>query len=337
MTPSVNAGVPFTAAQWQELERQTIIYKYIMASVPVPPELLTPITKTQTNIPSSQSHVLKGSLELGISSCNSDPEPWRCKRTDGKKWRCSRDVAPDQKYCERHSHKSRPRSRKPVELHADSMANSSYITNTRLPNQKSNFSSHTNSHLSIFPTAMVSAATSYDQPRSLEWFLKGETVPVASNSNQQWRHLKGDSSKGDEKVYHFQHHYRGGQLDSNSYMDLKGSHSLQTHRLNDSCSLLLSAKSATSLEATLNPNNQTQAQETRHFLDTWSSALGEITAGIGNDCCVSSNEKLLPLSSLTLSMCGRTETSEENENAQGGSFGIMGSDKDGVGVQRPSG
>lgn len=45
-----------------------------------------------------------------------DAEPGRCKRTDGKKWRCSRDVAPDQKYCERHMHRGRPRSRKHVEV-----------------------------------------------------------------------------------------------------------------------------------------------------------------------------------------------------------------------------
>lgn len=48
---------------------------------------------------------------------NRDPEPGRCKRTDGKKWRCSRDVAPHQKYCERHMHRGRPRSRKHVEVH----------------------------------------------------------------------------------------------------------------------------------------------------------------------------------------------------------------------------
>lgn len=45
-----------------------------------------------------------------------DLEPGRCKRTDGKKWRCSRDVAPQQKYCERHMHRGRPRSRKHVEV-----------------------------------------------------------------------------------------------------------------------------------------------------------------------------------------------------------------------------
>ncbi|CAA2974172.1 Hypothetical predicted protein [Olea europaea subsp. europaea] len=28
------------------------------------------------------------------NSKNGDPEPGRCKRMDGKKWRCSKDVAP---------------------------------------------------------------------------------------------------------------------------------------------------------------------------------------------------------------------------------------------------
>ena len=44
-----------------------------------------------------------------------DPEPHRCRRTDGKKWRCSKSVVPGQKYCERHMHRGRNRSRKPVE------------------------------------------------------------------------------------------------------------------------------------------------------------------------------------------------------------------------------
>lgn len=45
-----------------------------------------------------------------------DPEPGRCRRTDGKKWRCSRDVVSGHKYCERHVHRGRNRSRKPVEI-----------------------------------------------------------------------------------------------------------------------------------------------------------------------------------------------------------------------------
>lgn len=57
-----------------------------------------------------------GSLvNLGFLVNSTDPEPRRCRRTDGKKWRCSKDAAPDQKYCERHMHRGKPRSRKPVE------------------------------------------------------------------------------------------------------------------------------------------------------------------------------------------------------------------------------
>ena len=55
-----------------------------------------------------------GAFHMGFSS-NTDPEPGRCRRTDGKKWRCARDAVTDQKYCERHMNRGRHRSRKPVE------------------------------------------------------------------------------------------------------------------------------------------------------------------------------------------------------------------------------
>ena len=55
-------------------------------------------------------------VNLGYLVNSNDPEPRRCRRTDGKKWRCSKDAAPDQKYCERHMHRGKPRSRKPVEV-----------------------------------------------------------------------------------------------------------------------------------------------------------------------------------------------------------------------------
>jgi len=57
-----------------------------------------------------------GTFHLGFAGGNMDPEPGRCRRTDGKKWRCSRDAVPDQKYCERHINRGRHRSRKPVEV-----------------------------------------------------------------------------------------------------------------------------------------------------------------------------------------------------------------------------
>ncbi|KAL7146064.1 hypothetical protein ABFS83_06G016400 [Erythranthe nasuta] len=105
------AAFPFTCAQWKELERQAMIYKYMISSVPVPPNLLFPLSTTTDNY-SPSSLVYNG----GGYSKNGDLEPGRCKRTDGKKWRCSREVAPGHKYCERHLHRGRPRSRKPVEL-----------------------------------------------------------------------------------------------------------------------------------------------------------------------------------------------------------------------------
>ncbi|XP_052209151.1 growth-regulating factor 9-like [Diospyros lotus] len=43
-----------------------------------------------------------------------DPESGRCRRTDGKKWRCNKDVVLNQKYCERHMHRGCQRSRKHV-------------------------------------------------------------------------------------------------------------------------------------------------------------------------------------------------------------------------------
>ncbi|XLR11960.1 hypothetical protein S83_039898 [Arachis hypogaea] len=55
-----------------------------------------------------------------------DPEPNRCRRTDGKKRRCSKNTVPYHKYCERHVHRGRNRSRKPVET--SKVVNSNSIT-----------------------------------------------------------------------------------------------------------------------------------------------------------------------------------------------------------------
>ncbi|XP_058069697.1 growth-regulating factor 6-like [Magnolia sinica] len=113
---------PFTPSQWMELEHQALIYKYLTANVPIPANLLIPIRKSLNpsgfsgfSAASLRPNTLGwGSFHLGFSG-NSDPEPGRCRRTDGKKWRCSRDAVADQKYCERHMNRGRHRSRKPVE------------------------------------------------------------------------------------------------------------------------------------------------------------------------------------------------------------------------------
>ncbi|XP_075511876.1 growth-regulating factor 6-like [Primulina tabacum] len=112
-------GSFLTPSQWIELEHQALIYKYITANVPVPSCFLNPIRKALDSSGFSSFSGLKpsafgwGGFHLGFSS--TDPEPGRCRRTDGKKWRCARDAVADQKYCERHMNRGRHRSRKPVE------------------------------------------------------------------------------------------------------------------------------------------------------------------------------------------------------------------------------
>ncbi|EFH54151.1 hypothetical protein ARALYDRAFT_323835 [Arabidopsis lyrata subsp. lyrata] len=112
----------FSWAQWQELELQALIYRYMLAGASVPQELLLPIKKSL--IHQSPMHFLHHPLQHSFPLHQPswywgrgamDPEPGRCKRTDGKKWRCSRDVVAGHKYCDRHIHRGRNRSRKPVE------------------------------------------------------------------------------------------------------------------------------------------------------------------------------------------------------------------------------
>ncbi|KAK1306506.1 Growth-regulating factor 4 [Acorus calamus] len=117
-TTASAAGVPpFTASQWKELEHQALIFKYLMAGMPVPPDLLLPIRKSFEAMSARFFH----HPTMGYCTYYGkklDPEPGRCRRTDGKKWRCSKDAYPDSKYCERHMHRGRNRSRKPVETHS---------------------------------------------------------------------------------------------------------------------------------------------------------------------------------------------------------------------------
>ncbi|BAT82564.1 hypothetical protein LR48_Vigan07g262100 [Vigna angularis] len=142
------AGVrgPFTPSQWMELEHQALIYKYITANVPVPTHLLIPIRKALDSAAfcNFSTGLLRpntlgwGGFHLGFSN-NTDPEPGRCRRTDGKKWRCSRDAVVDQKYCERHMNRGRHRSRKPVEGQSGhALTTTTTTTTTTTPNASSN-------------------------------------------------------------------------------------------------------------------------------------------------------------------------------------------------------
>lgn len=169
-SPSVAAEVgwrqPFTAAQWRELEHQALIFKYLIAGVPVPPDLLLPIQKSFESLSSRFYHHLPShSSPVGYFSYYGkklDPEPGRCRRTDGKKWRCSKDAHTDSKYCERHMHRSRNRSRKHVE------------SKTNPPQQESQL------HLSSSSTATSHAALSSSgslQSSTMQFSMVGASKP----------------------------------------------------------------------------------------------------------------------------------------------------------------
>ncbi|KAK8520882.1 hypothetical protein V6N12_004808 [Hibiscus sabdariffa] len=125
----------FTVFQLQELQLQSLIYKYMEAGLPVPDHLLLPIWKSVAGSLGGL-HGSPYQLYTGYLGCGSlhleykngfDPEPGRCRRTDGKKWRCSKEAVPDHKYCERHMHRGRQRSRKLVEAPSTSTSSSSRI------------------------------------------------------------------------------------------------------------------------------------------------------------------------------------------------------------------
>ncbi|XP_060177007.1 growth-regulating factor 3-like [Lycium barbarum] len=124
--PRMGSGY-FSLAQWQELELQALIFRHFIAGAPVPHELLHLVKKSiiTSSAPSyyfsnpyqQYPHYQQALMQSGYwGRAGMDPEPGRCRRTDGKKWRCSRDVVAGQKYCERHVHRGRSRSRKPVEI-----------------------------------------------------------------------------------------------------------------------------------------------------------------------------------------------------------------------------
>ncbi|KAJ7528340.1 hypothetical protein O6H91_16G095000 [Diphasiastrum complanatum] len=157
---------PFTAAQWAELEHQALIYKYIIHGYPVPDDLLVPIRKSVaalSGLPYGMSGVGWGSFSVGAGS-SVDAEPGRCRRTDGKKWRCSRPVVPEQKYCERHMHRGRHRSRKAAEAQANSLSQQPPTTTpppppAAAPTQHPSLLTQSAHSISLKPTMVVNSAS----------------------------------------------------------------------------------------------------------------------------------------------------------------------------------
>ncbi|GAA0145146.1 hypothetical protein LIER_42847 [Lithospermum erythrorhizon] len=129
---------PFTLSQWRELELQALIFKYMVSGMPIPHDLLHNIRRS-FDFSLSSAHILKKSEHTGFNYFQAgfgkkiDPEPGRCRRTDGKKWRCSKEAFQDSKYCERHMHRGRNRSRKPVEHMSTSSTTTLAASNNNTP------------------------------------------------------------------------------------------------------------------------------------------------------------------------------------------------------------
>eukprot|EP00257_Ricinus_communis_P024289 XP_015584460.1 growth-regulating factor 9 isoform X1 [Ricinus communis] len=151
-----------TAAQLNELKLQVSIYEYIAAGLPVPSALVFPIWKSFAASFHSCGSIANAGIRPSFVGYNPqefdhrnlmDPDSGRCRRTDGKKWRCKKIVVTGQKYCERHMHRGRHRSRKPVEAsqvvaasEATSLNNSTKISeNSSTISTPASLSNHVNS------------------------------------------------------------------------------------------------------------------------------------------------------------------------------------------------
>ncbi|XP_052202621.1 growth-regulating factor 2 [Diospyros lotus] len=270
-------GFPFTMAQWKELQRQAMIYKYMVASLPVPPYLLC---SSDQDPAAAASHSSLGGggcsvFNLSLKFSNSkDPEPGRCKRTDGKKWRCSRDVAPNQKYCERHMHRGRPRSRKPVELHSPfTTTNSNKKPRSALPPTPK-----PTSHSPISSSPRLLESTMQPPNGGLDWTVE-----------QEWQHLlQTNIGLTSESSAVFQQDCIQEPLNLMSYADFANPDLLGFH-------------------------SQPQIETPRGFIDAWSNE--DLNANnSNNESSVSSHSNNLSPSSLTLSMAMTLD--EEMDNQQ---------------------
>ncbi|ESR54457.1 hypothetical protein CICLE_v10019529mg [Citrus x clementina] len=307
-------GFPFTNAQWTELERQALIYKCMVASVPVPSDLLFPFTRNRNSAAAAAAPV---GLDLIRLSKGGDLEPGRCRRTDGKKWRCSRDVAPDQKYCERHLHRGRPRSRKPVELQPPPNSKKKTRLQSHPLNTTNTVNNSNNNNLDFSASQFVRNFTQYPHPHVREqrcldkdWMMRGEAVHLPSNAaGTEWNHLINNPAS---PVNINQHYHLEEPLNLNSFASFSAGEAQQS---ND-CPFYT--------DPDLVP---------RVFIDAWSNANGVSNGddqihntNSGTKSSVSSSGNL-SLSPLSLSMGGNSTIDEEMGQLQMG-LGLVESSQD---------
>lgn len=190
--PRMGMGSHFSLSQWQELELQALIFRYMLVGASVPPELLQPIKKSLLHSSPYFLHHYQPTalLQSGYWGRGAmDPEPGRCRRTDGKKWRCARDVVAGQKYCERHMHRGRNRSRKPVEL----------PTPTSNGGGSSSFSA-----LSSISSQPLVTSSSFKSPFDLHFNQRSTGTKIEEKSlSESDDHVGGDGRPGGQMLRHF--------------------------------------------------------------------------------------------------------------------------------------
>ncbi|KAL6322143.1 hypothetical protein AAG906_005083 [Vitis piasezkii] len=186
----------FTPAQLRELEQQSLISKYMVAGLPVPVHLVLPIWKSvASSFGSTDGGIYKqypsfiGFSPQGFDYRNvMDPEPGRCRRTDGKKWRCSKDVVPDQKYCERHMHRGRQRSRKPVEAPAIA----SHVTRPTFNSSMESENSKTDLTIAVPLSLQLMAPSSNNTSTGNNTATTATATTTTANNNQRENNFSGN-------------------------------------------------------------------------------------------------------------------------------------------------
>ncbi|MBA0728573.1 hypothetical protein Golax_001461, partial [Gossypium laxum] len=147
-----------------------------------------------------------------------DPEPGRCRRTDGKKWRCSKLAYTDSKYCERHMHRGKNRSRKNVEEEEEAstgitMVNPSSTATQSLSLSFSSFETHASTEK---PTLCLLGSSSYRLKQEVDHEPCGTRRSFSGSSMEdgtswQLQSLKqnkhdqddGDKRKPKRKIHRF--------------------------------------------------------------------------------------------------------------------------------------
>ncbi|OMO78612.1 Peptidase M48, partial [Corchorus capsularis] len=214
----------FTKAQLRELRSQGVIYEHIARGSPVPLHLVMPIWKSvASSFDSAQGSIYEhypsfvGVSPQGFDYSNMmDPEPGRCRRTDGKKWRCSKNVIPDQKYCEQHMHRGRHCSRKPVESPQITLPDENVSDNSNKESENSNKLSAPVSvpcmnqpSCNSSPSKVVTATTAIEDGCKVDSKRKIISTPATTvtatkhdkeNDCKRSKNLPNASDKGEEKL-----------------------------------------------------------------------------------------------------------------------------------------